>query len=295
MKQMRSKWLKKQIRQLKQRREREEFTRKKIEAMEDAIPQALTKTRKKLERQIVQSEKSINQLKKLDIGAYSEIVWKRLEEESIGGKQEGSETPDLVRAAPDLVESAGHWLDELDASNEVIDIIKAVKFSIEEKRKRLRRKRKGPQDKKGQRTRSRLSKEGDPPLELGKRDTKRASRAEKWRQNQAEKRRSESRTYRIARARVAESVFLDDLSSHTPSVSVVRENRSTRRPSRTQESEHRNSTTHRKSRSNNTLHSSKTSKVSRVSSGPLHPSWEAKKRQQKGIVGFKGSKITFDD
>jgi len=289
-----TKLVRKQVRQLKERSERLKGMSEKLESSIDD-KNALTRAASKLKRQIVNGEKRLEAMKSLDIVSKAEDMWNEVERRVHKRKRtiEKEKEEDAMKL---------EILEKLEYSDEVRMVRDAVEQQLQENVKKKRRiekskkkkeksgeKKQQPQEENKSQKRPRKQEES----ELGKRALKRQARALEWRRKQAERLQSESKSYRKARSRVSESVFLGSLSDAVP----IKNNNKIIKPYRRNEEE----TTRIKQREEKKKSYKKQPKRNaavtekKKKQVDLHPSWAAKKKQSSAIVSFKGTRVTFDD
>jgi len=286
--------IQKQIRKIKDKQTRLDVANKNrtsalsVGAKGDAsvsVPPALEKSFQRLTRQVATAQAQLDRLKTFDTRSHAATIWNNLSNRSKCGFQ------------PNSVEEL------LEKSNLVMDAVERARLDLKAKARKVKKmkqskKRAAENQKRVVAKRPAL----DTARNLSKRHAKRASRAEKWRQKQLERERLETKSFRKARAKVSESVFLESLSATGARDRVV------------EQPFHRHKVSKSRSRDGATVVSNETAgkrkatsprplnlrerittkRTEEKTSGPIHPSWAAKKLQKSGIVGFKGSKITFD-
>jgi len=291
-----------QIKKLKEKRARLALSEEKRSAMLESnedISKAVEKGYRRAQRQFAKAERELAQLKALEVDKIACSIWNDVNS-SHSSDSSLRRTNGLDEGISSEVEALVVSLTE---SKEVAETIERVVDDIRAAKKRKKRKFRTTNNvfrEKGAKLRH-----TDPEAttqKLGKRDAKRASRAEQWRAKQAEKLKSESKSYRIARARVAESVFLDNLSMRPSIPTAARSFRSEktrirRAPPRDAPNKRERQLPKKDRRDKEVRRPPqvKKKKTAVEDKTPLHPSWAAKKLQKASIVSFKGARITFDD
>ena len=285
-----AKMIRKQIKQLQNRRERLKVSEEKLKSAEDKT--ALLKASGKLRRQIANAEKTLEVMKNLDVTSKAAEMFAEVERRVHNRKREEGKVSKETYS-----EEQKPILEKLEYLEEVRNVRDTVQYQLKEKLKTKRRLEKAGKRKEEEKSTekkkevTKKSREKKEP-QLGKRALKRQTRAEEWRRKQAERLQSESKSFRKARSRVAESVFLVSLSDSAP----IQQTKKRKSDFVREEQSYNNSRAMKKKKTKNSdERTMMKKKEEKKKEEKLHPSWVAKKKQKETIVSFQGTRVTFDD